>query len=155
MRSFGKIIKSQRQKLRLTQRQVADTVDVSDAYICSLENEKRVPPPFATVSAIAETLQLDVERLWKVAMRHREKQAVEKSRRKIMPRRGDNESDDNLPRQEIVPDSQIDAFFDRPEIQMATFGLFKKQPGDMSMEEKRTVFQAINKAQESILDQPD
>ena len=155
MRSFGEIIKSQRQKLRLTQRQVADAIEVSDAYICSLESEKRVPPPFATVAAIAETLQLDVERLWKVALKHREEQALEKSRRKIMTRRGNDEPDDNLPRQETVPKSQIDAFFSRPEIQMAAFGLFGKQPNDMSMEEKQVVFLAINKAQESILDQPD
>ena len=155
MRSFGEIIKSQRQELRLTQRQVADAIKVSDAYICSLESEKRVPPPFATVAAIAKTLQLDVERLWRVAVKHREKQAVEKSRRKTMTRRGDDGPDGDLPRQETVPDSQINAFFGRPEIQMAAFGLFGKQPSDMSMEEKRAVFLAIDKAQESILDQPD
>ena len=155
MRSFGEIIKSQRQKLRLTQRQVADAIEVSDAYICSLESEKRVPPPFATVVAIAETLQLDVEQLWRVALKHREKQALEKSRRKIMTRRGNDETDDSLPRQETVPEDQIDAFFGRPEIQMVAVGIFRKQPSDMSMEEKQAIFLAINKAQESILDQPD
>ena len=153
MRSFGEIIRSQRQKLRLTQKQVADSIGVSDAYICSLESEKKVPPPFGTVAVIADALQLDVDRLWKVAVKHREEQAKAKSRRKVTTRRGDVEPDNDHPKQKIVPDSQINAFFDRPEIQMATFGLFKKQPGDMSMEEKRIVFQAINQAEESIQDQ--
>lgn len=155
MRSFGEIVKSQRRKLGLTQKQIAEFAGVSDAYICSLESEKKVPPPFGTVAVIADILQLDVDWLWKVAARHREKQAVEKSRRKTMSRRGSDEAGDSPPQQKAVSDVQINAFFTRPEIQMATFGLFKKQPDAMSMEEKRIVFQAISMAQDFILERTD
>ena len=158
MRSFGGILKAQRRKLGLTQRQVADSVGVSDAYICSLEGDKRSPPPYYTVVAIADVLQLDVEQLWKVAVKHREKRAVEKSRHKVISRGGGDRTEDDSRRQDsviTVSDSQIEAFFARPEIQMTTFGLFQKQPKEMTMEEKRVVYQAINKAQEFISGQRD
>ena len=155
MRSFGEVLKAQRRKLGLTQKQVADSSKVSDAYICSLESDKRDPPPYHTVVAIADALQLNVEQLWKVAVKHREKQAVKKSRRKTTPQRGNGingKDDDQLRRDNVitVPDNQINAFFDRPEIQMTTFGLFQKQPKDMTMEEKRIIYRAISEARELI-----
>lgn len=157
MRSFGEIIKSQRQKIRLTQKQVADSIGVSDAYICSLESEKRMPPPFSTVAAIADILMLDVDWLWKVAAKQREEMAVEKSRRKTESRRRIAKIDDgsDQEQEEEVSDDQINAFFERPEIKMATFGMFQKQPEAMSIEEKRIVFQAISKAQDFIMEQSD
>ena len=153
MRSFGETLRAQRRKLGLTQKQVADAVGVSDAYICSLESDKRSPPPYYTVAAIADALQLDVERLWKVAVKYREKQAVEKSRCKVMTQRRNRGANDDLLQGSVITasDSQINAFFDRPEIQMTTFGLFQKQPKEMTMEEKRLVYQAINSAREFIL----
>ena len=152
MRSFGEIIKSQRQKLKLTQKQVADSIGITDAYICSLESGKKIPPPFPTVAVIAKMLRLDVDQLWKAAVKRREEQAKAKSRRKTMIRRGDAEPDDSLPQHKTAPDSQINAFFARPDIQLIIFGLFKKQPVDMTIEEKRIIFRAINQAQESILE---
>ena len=149
MRSFGEALKAQRRKLGITQKQVADSVGVSGAYICNLESGKRPPPPYHTVAAIADTLQLDVEKLWNIAVKQREKQAIERSRRKVVARR----EDENLFRKSnktVVPDTQIDAFFDRPEIQMTTFGLFHKRPEEMTMEEKRAVYRAINSAREVV-----
>lgn len=150
MRSFGEILKSQRQKLKLTQKQVAVAAKVSDAYICSLESDRRSPPPYHTVVAIANALKYDVERLWRAAAKAREKEAVAKSQRKTMPRKID---DDDLP--EDVPESQLDAFFEIGVVQMAVFGLLKKQPADLTPEEKRFVYQAINSAQKFVLERTD
>jgi transcriptional regulator with XRE-family HTH domain len=150
MRSFGEAIKERRSKLGLTQKQVAESIGVSDAYICSLESGKRCPPPYRTVAAIAEALKSNVDRLWELAVKDRKKQALAKSQRKVMTQRGKNEAGDEPQIRKEVPDSQINAFFERPEVQMATFGLFQKQPSIMSIEEKRIVFYAVSEAQESI-----
>jgi len=150
MRSFGEILRSQRQKLKLTQKQVAVTAKVSDAYICSLESDKRAPPPYHTVVAIANAIEYDVERLWRVAAKARENQAVAKSQRRIMPQKS---NDDGL--QEDIPDSQINAFFKPRDIRMTVFGLFEKLPTEMTMEEKRVVYQAINSAQKFVLERTD
>ena len=150
MRSFGEILRSQRQKLKLTQKQIAVAADVSDAYICSLESDKRTPPPYHTVVAIANALKYDVERLWRVAAKARENQAVAKSQRRIMPQKSD---DYGL--QEDIPDSQINAFFKPRDIRMTVFGLFEKLPTEMTMEEKRVVYQAINSAQKFVLERTD
>ena len=150
MRSFGEILRSQRQKLKLTQKQVAVAAKVSDAYICSLESDRRSPPPYHTVVAIANALKYDVERLWRVAGKAREKEAVAKSQRKIMPQKS---NDDGL--QEDIPDNQINAFFKPRDISMTVFGLFEKLPTEMTMEEKRVVYQAINSAQKFVLERTD
>jgi transcriptional regulator with XRE-family HTH domain len=157
MRSFGEIIKEQRKKLGFTQRQLAEMVGVSDAYICSLEGDKRSPPPYYNVVSIAEALKLDAEWLWKIAVRWREKKAVKKSRRKAIKTRDDSTQEDSLYQDNTtnITDSEIEAFFQRPEIQMTAFGLFKKQPKDMTMEEKRFVYQAINSAREFLLGDED
>ncbi len=155
MRSFGDRIKAQRQKLGLTQKQVADSIGVSDAYICSLESGKRCPPPYHTVVTIGEALELNVERLWKVAVKCRETQAVERSQRRALTQRKSGGADDGPEQRKTIPDSQINAFFERPEVQMATLGLFGKQPDSMSMEERRAVFQAISEAQEFVSEQAD
>jgi len=151
MRSFGEILRAQRQKLGLTQRQLADSVGVTDAYVCSLESEKKSPPPYHTVAAFANALQLDAEQLWKVAVKYRERQAVERSRRKAVARRRNSRISNDSLQQGTVSESQIDDFFNRPEIQMTTFGLFQKQPKEMTMAEKRVVYQAINEVQEFII----
>ncbi len=155
MRSFGDILKAQRQRLNLTQKQVAGYVGVSDAYICYLEQDKKCPPPYHTVALIANVLKLDADQLWKVAVKYREKEALEKSRNKSEARRRyirseaseNSDQDDNGPE---VPDSQINAFFELREIQMTTFGLFQKQPKDLTMEEKRVLYYALTKAQSFI-----
>ena len=160
MRSFGKMLLAQRQKLGLTQKQVANLVRVSDAYICSLEGDKKSPPPYHTVAAIADALQIDTEILWEVAVEHREQQAVERSKRKPSIRGGNDseKAEDGFLRRSIasaVPDSQINAFFKRPEIQMAVLGLFQKQIAEMTAEEKRVVYQAINGVGKLILGRTD
>ena len=154
MRSFGKTIKTQRQKLKLTQRQVADSIEVSDAYICILESDKKSPPPYHTVTRIADALELDPENLWSVAVKHREEQAMEKSRRKTMTRKRNSNDKNRLKRDNAtaIPDSQINAFFDLPQNQMPTFALAHKQPKDMTMKEKRAVYQAINIARKAVTD---
>lgn len=158
MRSFGETLRAQRRKIGLTQKQIADAAGVSDAYICSLESDKRPPPPYYTVAAIADALQLDVERLWKVAAKCREEQAVERSRHKAMIRRRNGRTGDDFLQRETASESQINDFFARPEIRMTAFGVFHKQPEEMTIEEKRAVYQAINAAQEFIsrrADEPD
>ncbi len=156
MRTFGEILKAQRQKLGLTQKQVADNIGMSDAYICSLESDKKSPPPYYTVSAIADVLKLDPEQLWKVAMKYREKQALEKARRREMVRRRISATEEsyNLFQEEdttlSVSDSQVDSFFARPEVRMSAIGLFQRYPEDMTIEEKRVIYQAISKAQEFL-----
>lgn len=156
MQSFGNILKTQRQRLNLTQKQVASYAGVSDAYICYLEQDKKSPPPYHTVAIIASVLKLDADQLWKVAVKYREKEAIEKSRNKSKARRrgyvksetsNDSIHDDTEPE---VPDSQINAFFELREIQMTTYGLFQKQPKDLTMDEKRVLYHALTKAQSFI-----
>ncbi len=155
MRTFGEILKAQRQKLGLTQKQLANAIGMSDAYICSLESDKKSPPPYYTVSAIANVLKMDPEQLWKVAVKHREKQALERVRRRVTQKRRieeklmNNALLDNDAGSSIT-DNQINDFFARPEIKMSTLGLFRKQLEDMTMEEKRYVYQAINKVIEFV-----
>jgi len=155
MRTFGEILKAQRQKLNLTQKQVAESIGMSDAYICSLESDKKSPPPYYTVSAIAQVLQLDTDQLWKIAIKHREKQAIERIRRgtfarkKVIGRKSEDEISVDIDFVD-VPDNQVNAFFARPEVQMTTIGLFHRQPEEMTMDEKKFVFQAMNKVQEFI-----
>lgn len=156
MKTFGEILKAQRQKLGLTQKQLANAIGMSDAYICSLESDKKSPPPYYTVSAIAEVLKIDVEQLWKVAMKQRERQAIERARRKVTNRKRIVEkliNDDILSdgNESTITDKQINDFFTRPEIRISAFGLFRKQPEDMTMKEKRYVYQAINKAIEFVV----
>lgn len=155
MKTFGEIIKAQRQKLGLTQKQLANAIGMSDAYICSLESDKKSPPPYYTVSAIADVLKMDPEQLWKVAVKHRERQAIERVRRKVTSRRRVMEkltNDDILNSDDTssINDRQVNDFFTRPEIKMSAFGLFGKQPEDMTMEEKRYVYHAINKVIEFV-----
>lgn len=155
MRTFGEILKTQRQKLGLTQKQLANAIGMSDAYICSLESDKKSPPPYYTVLAIADVLKMDPEQLWKVAVKHRERQAIERVRKRVMSRRRVDEKlmNDamlNNNTESSIPDSQINDFFARPEIRMSALGLFRKQLEEMTMEEKRYVYQAINKVIEFV-----
>jgi transcriptional regulator with XRE-family HTH domain len=156
MRSFGSILKTQRESLRLTQKQVASSVGVSDAYICSLESDKKIPPPYRTVLAIADAIQIDADQLWKIAVKNREKYALERSRIKTTSRKknsvkttnGDNPSTvDDIPE---TPDSEINAFFGLSNIEIIVYGLFKKLPKDMTKEEKRFVYHALNSAQKFV-----
>lgn len=155
MKTFGEILKAQRQKLGLTQKQLANAIGMSDAYICSLESDKKSPPPYYTVSAIADVLNMNPEQLWKVAVKHRERQAIERVRRKVTSRRRVMEkltNDDILNNNDTssINDRQVNDFFTRPEIRISAFGLFGKQPEDMTMEEKRYVYHAINKVIEFV-----
>jgi len=155
MKTFGEILKAQRRKLGLTQKQVADSIGMSDAYICKLEGDKIPPPPYYTVADIARVLGIDAEQLWKVALRHREKQALERSRRKAMNRRrvaGDGGGDSSLQQNSDVSEDQINAFFARTEVRITTFGLFHKQPEELTIEEKRIVYQAISELEEILGD---
>jgi transcriptional regulator with XRE-family HTH domain len=79
-RSFGQYLKETREKLGLTQREVAEKIQATDAYISALENGKKSPPPHATVWALAHVLELDPEELWEVALKERERRAIEKAR---------------------------------------------------------------------------
>ncbi|MBM3211872.1 helix-turn-helix transcriptional regulator [Candidatus Poribacteria bacterium] len=153
MRTFGTIIKTQRKNLGLTLKQVSASIGVSDAYICNLEKDKKVPPPYHTVVAIADVLRIDSELLWKIAVKSREKNAIDKSHNKnLIRKKGHNKVESNDIENDIpeVPDNEINAFFKLGEVQMTMFGLFRKQPDDMTMEEKRIVYNALTKTRKFL-----
>ena len=56
--SFGACLYAVRCQNDLSQRALARVVGVSAAYVSTLENERRLPPPLATVQAWARALQL-------------------------------------------------------------------------------------------------
>ena len=57
--SFGACLYSLRCQKDMSQRALARTVGVSAAYVSTLENERRLPPPVATVRTWAKALQLN------------------------------------------------------------------------------------------------
>lgn len=56
--SFGACLYAVRCQKDLSQRALARAVGASAAYVSTLENERRLPPPVATVKAWAKALQL-------------------------------------------------------------------------------------------------
>jgi transcriptional regulator with XRE-family HTH domain len=56
--TFGELMFIYRTSLGLSQRQVAQTAELSESYFSELENSKRVAPPYATALRIATALNL-------------------------------------------------------------------------------------------------
>ena len=57
------IIKQRRTKLRLSQRELAKLVGVSDAYITQLETRERINPSLAVLKKLAKALKVTVGEL--------------------------------------------------------------------------------------------
>ncbi|MCK5247505.1 helix-turn-helix transcriptional regulator [Candidatus Bipolaricaulota bacterium] len=72
MARFGDKIKELRQKLGLTQWQVADRTGVSNTYISALESGRKPAPPHVIVTALAACLEISEEALWNLARAERE-----------------------------------------------------------------------------------
>jgi len=65
--TFGQRIKRRRRECGLTQRQVADKLDIDFTYLSKLENDRGEPPGEKTVRALADALQEDEEELLALA----------------------------------------------------------------------------------------
>jgi transcriptional regulator with XRE-family HTH domain len=57
-KTFGELMFIYRTSLGLSQRQVAQTAELSESYFSELENSKRIAPPYATAVRIAAALSL-------------------------------------------------------------------------------------------------
>jgi transcriptional regulator with XRE-family HTH domain len=71
-KKFGEIIRSAREAKNLTQAQLAAEAGVTSAYISELENDRKMPPPYATTAVLAQALSLLADELWEVAQAERE-----------------------------------------------------------------------------------
>lgn len=65
--TFGQRIKRKRRELSLTQRQVADALEIDFTYLSKLENDRGEPPGERTVRRIAIVLKEDEEDLMALA----------------------------------------------------------------------------------------
>ena len=72
MATFGDQIRELRQRLALTQWQVASRTGVSNTYISALESGRKPAPPHAIVTALAACLQVSEASLWALARAERE-----------------------------------------------------------------------------------
>jgi transcriptional regulator with XRE-family HTH domain len=66
--SFGLIIKNAREKLGLTQLELAKELDCSDAYITKIEKGERVPAE-VLIESMAGTLHLDRNEMMRLALK--------------------------------------------------------------------------------------
>ena len=65
--TFGQRIKRKRRELRLTQRQVADKLEIDFTYLSKLENDRGEPAGEKTVRNLAAVLNDDAEELLALA----------------------------------------------------------------------------------------
>lgn len=65
--TFGRRIKDRRRELGLTQRQVAQRLDIDFTYLSKLENNRGEPPGEQTVRNLADVLDEDEEELLALA----------------------------------------------------------------------------------------
>ncbi len=67
--AFGARLRALRRERRLTQRQVARAIPMSPGNLSRLENGEHGPPSDEVITALAETLEADVDELLKLAGR--------------------------------------------------------------------------------------
>jgi transcriptional regulator with XRE-family HTH domain len=65
--TFGQRIKRKRRDLELTQRDVAERLEIDFTYLSKLENDRGEPPGERTIKRLAEVLQEDEEDLLALA----------------------------------------------------------------------------------------
>ena len=78
-KKFSEIIRARRKELGLTQREVAQRIGATAAYISILESNRELPPPRPTVEALAAALELDPEELWAAALAERKERFLLKA----------------------------------------------------------------------------
>lgn len=78
-KKFSEIIRERRKELGLTQREVAQRIGATAAYISILESNRELPPPRPTVEALAAALELDPEELWAAALAERKERFLLKA----------------------------------------------------------------------------
>ena len=61
--TFGQRIKRRRRELGLTQRQVAEVLEIDFTYLSKLENDRGEPPGEKTIRGLAAVLHEDEEEL--------------------------------------------------------------------------------------------
>jgi len=81
-KTLGQVLKSQREILGLTQRELALKLEVKASHVAYLENGRR-RPSLSLLSRIADTLELDKRRLFLLA--HPEAQWIVGDRREASP----------------------------------------------------------------------
>lgn len=68
---FADTLKELREKSGLSQVSLAERVGVSNTYISALESGRKVAPPYAIVTALANTLGVPESGLWAIAQAER------------------------------------------------------------------------------------
>lgn len=76
-KSFGDIIREEREKKGLSQKELAEKIGTTSSYICAIEKGNKPAPPYWTVKRIAEALEMDPEELWRIAREERDERARE------------------------------------------------------------------------------
>ena len=78
MAVFAKKIRDLRQKLGLTQQQVAQDTGVTNTYISALESGRKPAPPHVIVTALAACLKVSEDTLWEIARAEREERLIQR-----------------------------------------------------------------------------
>jgi transcriptional regulator with XRE-family HTH domain len=71
LRGFADILKELREKAGLSQVSLAERVGISNTYISALESGRKVAPPYAIVTALANSLGVPEHDLWHIAQEER------------------------------------------------------------------------------------
>ncbi len=75
---FGDYLKSIRKRKKITQENLARSIDVSSVYIHQLETGKVDAPSFDRCQQISSILEVKVEEIWSVSRAERLKRFIEK-----------------------------------------------------------------------------
>lgn len=78
----GEIMRERRLELGWTQKELADRIGVSDAYISALESGSKLPT-YANTIVLAEELGLNGDELWEMTRQLHEDLALQKISRKV------------------------------------------------------------------------
>jgi transcriptional regulator with XRE-family HTH domain len=73
MTGFGQLLRELRKTAGLTQEQLAEVTGVTNSYISALEKSRKPAPPRALVVSLAENLNADATRMWRLARAERER----------------------------------------------------------------------------------
>jgi transcriptional regulator with XRE-family HTH domain len=72
MSRFAQYLISARNHAGLSQAELASKIGVSDTYISAIETGRKAAPPYVHVAAIAQSLKIDEDMLWGLALDDRE-----------------------------------------------------------------------------------
>lgn len=124
-RTFSQMIKARREELGLTQKEVAQRVGTTPAYISLLENGKSLPPPRPMVEALSRVLQLNAEELWQAAFKERKRRFIEKAHGRVRSSAAAPPSEASLPDETSSPQLRrlIDRLQENPDLLQACLHL--------------------------------